>query len=100
MTESVMNLDPNTVMPEKTQKAALLIGAFIRRQLQAFPELEPLFSAWRNYARKRGLSIRPRKKVVAVVVDRDEYERLQAQIKKQAEEIAALDFRIKTLLER
>jgi hypothetical protein len=90
----------NNDMIQASNKAALLIGAFIRRQLKAFPELEPLFNAWRNYARKRGLSIRPRTKVEVVVVDRDDYERLQAQIKKQAEEIAALDFRIKTLLER
>ena len=88
------------------QKVAVCIGAFILKQAKVHPELEPLATSWVNFVNKRGvdacipLNEEQQSLVEHIAVRRSEYQRMRMQIARQTEEISALEFRIKTLLER
>lgn len=74
-------------MPKTWIEEALVIGETIMAASVRHPELEPLYTSWVNYMRKRN-----RRNAWALI------KRLNATVKRQQVEIRALDKRISTLL--
>lgn len=68
--------------------AATKLGACISGAASVYPELMPLHTAWINFAHKYGISI----------TQLDSVNNLKQVIKRQQEEISALEYRIATLL--
>lgn len=107
-------------MNEGWQEKAADIGRAINRHATLHPELQPLVTAWVNFASKHGIAgsvlKRMRKTLPALedaglqaialngaglkVIARNKFQRMQTQISRQSDEIEALEYRIKTLLER
>ena len=77
-------------MSEAWMKVACEIGNVIRAAVDLHPELFPLNSSYGNFAKKHGIQ---QKAADAPVIDQ-----LVNIINRQAEEIAALEYRVKTLM--
>lgn len=82
------------------QELASKIGEMLKQNFRVHPELFPLLSAYANFEKKY---VNGRKRIrnkECVRISKSKYSQMKATIRSQAEEIAALDYRIKTLLER
>src|SRR6266702_5007499 len=94
-------------MSENWEQKALAIGDSLHEAALEYPELVPLCTSWRNFARKRHL---PRladnadslstllERYGLTIIPKDDIDRHRVTIASQAEEIKALQYRIATLL--
>ena len=88
-------------MPKNWQKAAVKVGRMIRDASKRYPQLNPLHSSWLNFARKyqvKQTDVTVFEANGMLIVSKDYFEKLTSTIKRQDEEIKALEFRITTLL--
>lgn len=93
-------------MSETWEKTAVKIGSIIRTASKRYPQLMPLHTSWVNFARKRQIKqANGQHTFVAIleahgflVIPTADYDRLVSTVKRQDEEIKALEYRITTLL--
>lgn len=93
-------------MSETWEKAALKIGIMIRNASERYPQLIPIHTSWINFARKHQVQ-QPNGTVTfaaipevhgLLVIPTTDFDKLTSTIKRQDEEIRALEYRITTLL--
>lgn len=93
-------------MSETWEKAALKIGSMIRNASERYPQLIPLHTSWMNFAKKHQV-LQPNGTVTftaileahgLLVIPTADFDKLASTIKRQDEEIKALEYRITTLL--
>jgi hypothetical protein len=99
-------IDP---MADEWQRVASTIGATLIHQARKHPELRPLVTSWVNFCRKRRCLPHPTRGNTVdlanmlepglVLVRIDELTCQAETIRRQSDEIAALEYRIKTLME-
>ncbi len=89
------------LMSKNWQKAAVKVGRMIHDASKRYPQLSPLHSSWMNFARKYQVKQSDVTVLEAngmLIVSKDDFDKFTSTIKRQDEEIRALEYRIATLL--
>ena len=82
------------------QEIASKIGEILNQNFRTHPELLPLATAYMNFEMKYMIRKKKIKNKECIRISKERYLLMKATIQRQVEEIAALDYRIKTLSER
>lgn len=97
-------------MSETWEKAALKIGGMICNASKRYPQLIPLHTSWMNFVRKHQVQQPDAGRYGSscfatsfeahglLVIPTTEFDRLISTVKRQDEEIKALEYRITTLM--